>query len=150
METRARERVANAQWIRQRAEEWSQRGPRSVVHAGRVQSGLSCLCFVCLLELSECKGQSYGTHVQNMRATVCRTGCLLTLVHISGVHCLIFFASGLLWESNALCNSLDLTFLLSGWKWATSNCLALWYSLSGSEVLVRSVYSSNFHDLALW
>ena len=66
-------------------------GPRNVAQAGRVPSGLSSFRLGCLLELSECKGHSGGTRVQNVQASVLRTWCLWSCGHVFlPPHCLTF------------------------------------------------------------
>ena len=156
-------RETNLQWICLRAEwclslaygRWRRlEGPRV---------DYQVFCFACLLELSECKGHSDGTRVQNVQAAVSRTWCLLTRVHVCGalpdLLCIRFAAS-----VKRTCNSLDLTCLFKDvfgqhptacvwrlskeWTWATSDCLVLSCSFSGPEVLVQSLHVSNIHDMA--
>ena len=81
------QRVAHVQWICLRVKVYL-----SLAH-GRVQCGLSSCCFGCLLALSECKGLSGGTRVQNVLAFVSRTWCLLTRVHVFDPLCIRFNAS---------------------------------------------------------
>ena len=56
--------------------------PQSDLLCNRFAASSKRTCSACLVELSECRGHSGGTRVQNAQATVSRTWCLLTRVRV--------------------------------------------------------------------